>query len=109
MRLAAGIGFAVALIWTQQAYTYFQTGNSLRDECLPSLGKPSPRCIAYVVGAVDGMWWGEPNLICLPQGVTQDQLAEVVAKYLEDHPERLHLGAPVLIADALQPAFPCLP
>lgn len=89
------------------AEAYFQTGNSVAGVCLPTSQSPSGPCIAYVGGVVDGMLWGEPSYLCLPEGVTQGQLAAVVAKFLEDHPERMHLNAPVLIADALQGAFPC--
>lgn len=44
---------------------------------------------------------------CVPDGVTTTQLAKVVVKYGNDHPEELHFPAVVVVAGALVGAFPC--
>ncbi|WP_367159421.1 Rap1a/Tai family immunity protein [Mesorhizobium sp.] len=44
---------------------------------------------------------------CIPSGATNDQLAEVVIKYLGDHPEELHYPAAPLSMVAIAKAFPC--
>jgi Rap1a immunity proteins len=51
---------------------------------------------------------GVPKLFCLPkQGFSHEQMVRVVLKYLNDHPEHLHIYAIALITRALVEAFPC--
>jgi hypothetical protein len=40
--------------------------------------------------------------ICSPEGVTVSQVARVIVKYLNDHPEKLHEDYRVLSVEALQ-------
>ena len=44
---------------------------------------------------------------CTPKGASLGQLARVVKKFLQDHPESLHLDAGGLVYNALNEAFPC--
>jgi hypothetical protein len=44
---------------------------------------------------------------CPGEGVTQEQIADVVIKWLDKHPEKRNLPAPYLIMKALNEAFPC--
>ena len=45
--------------------------------------------------------------MCLPQGVTHQQSAMVVSKYMLNHPEELNEGYTMLIAQAFHDAWPC--
>ena len=45
--------------------------------------------------------------VCPPIGVTKDQLAAIVSKYVRDHPEQWHKDSYVLALTALHSAFPC--
>lgn len=48
------------------------------------------------------------GIYCVPsQGIENDQLVRVVKKYLDEHPEDLHLTARILVLLALREAFPC--
>jgi hypothetical protein len=44
---------------------------------------------------------------CLPGQVTRKQVAQVIVRYLEQHPESLHRKFVVLASAALLDAFPC--
>jgi len=44
---------------------------------------------------------------CVPEEVSKRQFAEVVKKYLNEHPERLHDGSTVLVTEAIESAWPC--
>ncbi len=44
---------------------------------------------------------------CVPRQVTAAQAAAVVKKYMNDHPEILHVGASAIVAMAFVSAFPC--
>jgi hypothetical protein len=45
--------------------------------------------------------------MCIPASVGWDQLRKVVLKYMNDHPEQLHLRARNIVLDSISPAFPC--
>jgi len=45
--------------------------------------------------------------VCLPDGVTRQQEAKVVVKYMTDHPADLNLDETVLIFGAIYTAWPC--
>jgi hypothetical protein len=44
---------------------------------------------------------------CPGKGVTNEQVVDVVVKWLEDHPENRELPAPYIIMESLNKAFPC--
>lgn len=76
--------------------------------------RDSAMCLMYIVGFEDGYSVGlvlfnnkEQVGFCLPPGVTTWQMAKVVEKYGNDHPENLWLNAGVFIALALKDAYPC--
>jgi len=48
-----------------------------------------------------------PDMTCIPDKVSQPQLARVLVKWLRDHPERLHESVSILSGDAFKSAFPC--
>jgi hypothetical protein len=49
----------------------------------------------------------ENSLFCPPDGVTYGQSKRIVLKYLNDHPEELHLPSTFLVSEAFRGAFPC--
>lgn len=60
----------------------------------------------YCSGLVAGVSSASPR-VCPDAGVTIGQQIRVVLKYLQDHPEELHLDDAVLVDRALTKAFPC--
>lgn len=44
---------------------------------------------------------------CPGKGVTNEQIVDVVVKWLNDHPENRELPAPYIIMESLKKAFPC--
>lgn len=96
------------------------TGNKLLTHCEKGLNKKDPDlislgyCYAYITGAGDTyrtilITFPEINLkkYCIPDASNQNQIVKVVNKYLEEHPEKLHLPGDHLILSAMQEAFPC--
>lgn len=45
--------------------------------------------------------------LCQPEEITFGQAQKIVVKYLNDHPERLHIASAWLVREALLGAFPC--
>ena len=70
-------------------------------------------CSGYVTGIADYqdtlLAWSEldERYFCLPDDATTMQLVKVVTKYLNEHPEDLHLSASSEVGNALWNAFPC--
>ena len=60
--------------------------------------------MGYVRGLVDT---GDGVLFCPSDNVTVGQCSAVVAKYLENNPEKWNLAAQTLVIGAMQQAFPC--
>jgi hypothetical protein len=72
-------------------------------------------CRGYLLGILDAAVFNKAtdkellrdNNVCLPDGLTINQLAKVTSKYLNDHPEDLHLNSLELVLNAFGKYFPC--
>ena len=49
----------------------------------------------------------KPRNCEIPEGVTNEQLIRVLVKYLEEHPDLLHIWEAGLLDAAFRHAFPC--
>lgn len=89
----------------------FVTGNDLYAQCEKSDAIRRVECAAYVTGIADVLAAG--NVVnggykaCFETSMTKGQLADTVLKFLGEHPEKRHLMAIGLVAEALWRAFPC--
>lgn len=59
----------------------------------------------YVLGVTDTLFYTKK--ICVPPGVAEGQFLAVSVKYMDDHPDWWQYNPSLLIADALEHAFPC--
>ena len=59
------------------------------------------------VGYVLGVKEETLSKLCIPEGVIHGQSLDVIKKYLNDHPEELHLPASDLVLKVIQTAWPC--
>jgi hypothetical protein len=91
------------------------TGTALLEECTLALEQDLIRvhqvtagsmkvgvCMGYVQGVADAY-----ADACPPEDVQAEQVIRVAVKYLNDHPEKLHLNRAALTKAALKQAFPC--
>jgi hypothetical protein len=68
-------------------------------------------CLGYIEGIRDGLMWlaaaqkSRPS-VAISEKVTREQLADVVVKYLNQHPERRDRAAGILVFIAFKQAFP---
>ena len=66
---------------------------------------------AYVAGYVDGIHAAEATAnrkrFCVPDNVTEIELATMVAEYLNDKSVFRRMGAPFVIDNAFKDRFPC--
>lgn len=74
--------------------------------------------LAYCFGYIEGIWdmhqavksmpgVAQSSTLCIPNDASPAQLAKVIAKYGNDHPEELHEAAIILVINALLRSFPC--
>lgn len=115
----AGFLIAGSSLFAEETYT---TGNKLKPACAAYVaGIPPDRgealkagvCIGFVDGWVQLAMMLKPPLVseelfCPPKGVTNQQVIDVAVKYMNDHPEKLHLSAAQILYDAMSNSFPCL-
>jgi Rap1a immunity proteins len=70
-------------------------------------------CMGFISGVIDldtmdsGILKHPTHEWCVPDNATTTQLAKVIVKYGNDHPEDLHLPGVLVVAKALVAAFPC--
>jgi len=81
--------------------------SSLSDEAFDEAIVKKTFSVGYVSGVADALHY--TSFICEPDGVSPQQEADVVLKFLKDHPERLHHHQVSLVTVALLAAFPCAP
>jgi hypothetical protein len=122
-----GVLLAV-IVWLvpTSLFAGFRTGSDLSHDCktyvqwTSSRGLPAEealdatQCLEYIKGAIDAyISAGARNLmkpadsICMPQGFTGEQAVLIVLKYLDNHPENLHLDAGGLVWVAIHSSFAC--
>jgi hypothetical protein len=98
----------------------FITGNSLATYCRDFLVvrrnaaasddqqlQRYAACLGYVAGASDALTVEGIRHYCLPFRSDAGEITEVVAKYLDQHPEELHMPAYTLVVQSLARAYPC--
>jgi hypothetical protein len=77
--------------------------------------KKSGTCMGFIDGVIDsdtiahhdknGHQFGLK--LCVPADTSGRQLAKIVVKYGDDHPQQLHFPAAVIVLLAMSDAFPC--
>jgi hypothetical protein len=109
--LASAFAVGVFGIGTTAAAQYpvdYEDGNSLWELCgSRTEGPVLETCALYVEGATEGL--ASERAFCLSPSVTNTQLADVVRRYVGDHPELRDKAAIWLVKSALAAAFPCAP
>ena len=106
-RLVAMTTAAVALACLPaSAETATAFYSALWNECSGDNTFQSGLCMGFVAGISDAMSIAAIKA-CFPPGVTAGQTADVVKRFLGQHPERRHEAAAGLVAQALSEAFPC--
>lgn len=93
----------------------------LADEGLSYIDKmtgyalPTPKysvCLSYAMGVIDSIDVAVKKglmapIFCVPSSVSDEQIEDVVVKFVEDHPEKRHLKGAAIIHAAITEGFPC--
>ena len=91
---------------------YIANGNGLLNYwCSSTKSHRDAVCLGFIAGVIhainsNSQFQKTSNKYCGPN-VPIIQSKAIVVKYLNDHPEKLHLDSYFLILDAIQKAFPC--
>jgi hypothetical protein len=100
----------------QATSAVFLHGNKLLERCEAHVNDTNvakgAACMGYLEGIDDvhdtfTIWKEMDKQWCTPDKINSDQLVRVMVKYLQEHPEQLHLAASSLVPHALHAAFPC--
>lgn len=105
MKRLPAIAVAVVMLTAVPAFCLqlSLTGNQLKQDAL-SQGAYSK---GYFEGYVLGVLESAKDRLCVPERVEMGQALEVIEKYLNEHPQELHLPASGLVLKAIQAAWPC--
>jgi hypothetical protein len=88
----------------------FMNGIKLYDMCRNDAGR------SFLTGYMEGLLDAEgffmksvkkPRLLCVPEGVVLDRLADIACKYLSDHPEERHQTGASLAINEVYKSFAC--
>jgi hypothetical protein len=100
------LGVAIAVGCCQPALAY-KNGYELQAQCsnrndLFNLGL----CYGFIMGTLET--GNDGKTFCLPPfGITNGQVYDIVARYLDAHPDQLRTYAATLVLVALGASFPC--
>lgn len=90
---------------------FFFRGRYLVDTCQSDVNAKYNECVAYLASvsdtadAIESMTGA--NAVCVPTGVSLDELRKVFNEYQAQHPELLHGSAATLAINAFKEAWPC--
>ena len=109
-------GAAAALLWLSicsspgMAQEIFIDGSTLYRWCTVDYSETSDVCRGYVSAVVDVLASNNVNNLrgCIPPyTITPAKAVGIVKDWLRHHYDQSYYGADVLVAKALQDAFPC--
>ena len=90
------------------------TGDILYEDCIvASHGSGSDRdCDIYINGLaagvlVDQVAKEQGTPICFPPSIKAEQIRKAVEKFVQAHPDLLHVNGITIVGAALSEAFPC--
>ena len=115
------LAFLIFFVLAGQLVCYANDGNTLLEHCKAAVQKIDGKnnvslvrvgyCYGYIQGLIDmntlNQGSGMSSVFCLPQTISNGQIARALFEYLQTHPERLHEYGGVLAVEAYMEAFPC--
>lgn len=88
-----------------ELYKWAREWNNQKGEYLGGAYQGYLIATADALDKTDIPW--APVKFCIPDGVSNGQVGDIVFQWLEDHPEKRHYLASELVVVALSEAFPC--
>ena len=116
---ATALTICVGLLATQSSaqVPQFRSGNDLYAACATSASGPLASCYSYLTGVADLVsfyqrrlprnLWQSLSPICMPAGVTEDELRAAVLKHLVKRPIDRRMPAAELVNAAFRAAWLC--
>jgi len=109
--LVVGVPLVIGLWTSGAASAAYLNGNTLLKDCEDSASPIAViACVSYVMGVADVISAdivGRSRSVCIPAGVTAEQLTRTVKKHLNDNPATLHYEAWALVNNALAKDYRC--
>ena len=113
MKIFRGIILASLIcLWAPAVSPQELTGADLAEFCAaPEESHGMEICRLYTHWVLSGVAIGamltKKKTLCLPKGVTWNQLAAKWTEYLGGHPEKWEQNGMIMVSQALAQAFPC--
>lgn len=92
----------------QKEEMFMDSGAAFVVKCAEKKSIIPAMCQVFVAGVVQAIAVSDTHRACIPQGVTIEQSFRMTMKYLNEHPEQLHLLPARAVIAAHEEAFPCM-
>jgi hypothetical protein len=96
--------FCLALLIVLPVNANYLSGNELKARCVSDNYVNSGMCMGYITGVVDSY---NNFVFCIPTGVTIGQMKDILKKYMDENPAKLHESAVDIVASAMKKDFSC--
>lgn len=83
------------------------SGNQLHEWCASPHTPLRTVAMAYITGVIQHELRQPKPMVCLPSGVTGQQLRDTVCKWIAESPETRHLAAPDLVEASVFTVWAC--
>ena len=105
--IIAAVGLAVMLLLSANSHAgVWESGNALHDKCGKQSGFSAGYCSGYIIGVLDANARARFEPYCHPAEVTQQQMWDIVEKWLADNPAYRTIPADKAVTVAMMEAFP---
>ncbi|WP_299202818.1 Rap1a/Tai family immunity protein [uncultured Amphritea sp.] len=87
---------------------YLMDGNMLYDRLSNASQAGKNHGLGYIAGIIDlAKFQKIEYLQCIPSGVRNDQMGDIVKNFIKDYPKYRHEIGVISVVMALETAFPC--
>ena len=111
--ILAGALLALAVTTARAQDDDINSANFMLPHCRALVARESSNFVfqGVCVGTIDSLQYVRPLIGCadIPNGVTADKAINVIIRYIESRPERMHELFKKLAIEAMLDAWPCKP
>jgi hypothetical protein len=109
-RLLSASVVIATLLYGTAAPAAVMDGNDLLKQCTATIGALIQFCFGYIDAITDSLLENRrlgASDVCVPDGLDDVQLRDIVVKFLRENYRLRPLAAPAQVAQALTEAYPC--
>lgn len=114
--------FTLILLFMSPAITHASSASDMISACNNIFdgyegelidAEGAAKCSGFIQGyqaaitQAANLYPNQKQVVCLPKGISIEQLARVIVNSLKEQPELLHIDGATMAVDAIRTVFPC--